>query len=227
MFNNITVVLTSRTREDSLEKTIKSFEEYSPNTVAEIIIAEDGPRDNSFVNDWIKTIPKVTLLNQFNRVGQLENIYQAYNAVTTPYVFHCEEGWLFTAPNFINDSLRILEDFRDCGMVHLRSHDELSKQILRECVDPTEYETNSIKYWKIHDNLNWGFSYNPGLRRLEDYQKYDFYKNVLRPLNGTINLPGWQVELQNTEIYKNHGMWFACLGPEGSVTDIGGDRYVD
>jgi hypothetical protein len=226
--NNITMVVTSCDRKDLLEQTINSFEKYSPNTISEIIIAEDGPGDNSFVNDLIKTIPKITLMSRPNRVGQLENIYQAYEAVSTPYVFHCEEDWLFTSPNFINDSLYLLENFTNCGMVHLRSHDELARQICEEFVNPTEYTTDCVKYWKIHEYLKWGYSYNPGLRRLENYRNYDYYKNVLRPAHGVLsNFPGWEVEIHNTANYKHHGMWFACLGPEGSVMHIGGDRHVD
>jgi hypothetical protein len=226
--SNITLVVTSCNRKDLLEKTLKSFEEHAPNTISEIIISEDGPEDNSFVKDLIKTIPKITLINQPNRVGQLENIYQAYEAVNTPYVFHCEEDWEFTSNDFISDSLCILENFKNCGMVHLRSHDELLRQVHEEFVNPIEYEINSVKYWKIHDHSKWGYSYNPGLRRLEDYRNYDFYKNVLRPANGVIsNFPGWEVEIHNTATYKNHGMWFACLGPKGSVTHTGGDRHVD
>jgi GT2 family glycosyltransferase len=225
---DITMVVTSCNRKDLLEKTLKSFEEYSPNTISEIIISEDGPEDNSFVNELIKTIPKITLINQTNRVGQLENIYQAYQAVSTPYIFHCEEDWLFTSPNFINNSLTILENFKNCGMVHLRSHTELAKQICEEFVTPIEYKIDSVKYWKVHDHLKWGYSYNPGLRRLEDYQNYDYYKNVLRPNHGVLsNFPGWEIEIHNTATCKNHGMWFACLGPDGSVTHIGGDRHVD
>ena len=226
--HNITMIITSCDRKDLLERTINSFEEYSPNTISEIIIAEDGAGDNSFVKDLIKTIPKITLINQTTRVGQLENIYQAYEAVSTPYVFHCEEDWLFTSPNFVNDSLNILENFKNCGMVHLRSHNELARQIGEEFVNPTTYEIVSIKYWKIHEYLKWGYSYNPGLRRLEDYQNYDYYKNVLRPSYGVMrDYPGWEVEIHNTANYKHHDMWFACLGPEGSVTHIGGDRHVD
>jgi hypothetical protein len=222
------MIITSCDRRDLLERTINSFEEYAPNTISEIIIAEDGAGDNSFVKDLIKTIPKITLMNQATRVGQLENIYQAYEAVSTPYVFHCEEDWLFTSPNFITDSLTVLENFKNCGMVHLRSHDELAGQICEEFVNPTKYEIGAITYWKIHEYLKWGYSYNPGLRRLEDYRNYDYYKNVLRPNHGVLsNFPGWEVEIYNTANYKQHGMWFACLDPKGSVTHIGGDRHVD
>ena len=139
-----------------------------------MIIVEDGPADNNFVKDIVPSAKKVTLLNSpVTRRGQLLNIEWAYSQVTTPYIFHCEDDWRFTKPNFIEDSRRILEANSNCLMVHLRSHqDQWQEAFNRSWIDDAEYtlkdSQGTLTYWRtrpwIQHDGGFGFTFNPGLR---------------------------------------------------------------
>ena len=47
----------------------------------------------------------------FNKTkkGQIQSIVEAYKLIKTPYIFHCEDDWVYTRKGFIKDSLKILD----------------------------------------------------------------------------------------------------------------------
>jgi glycosyltransferase involved in cell wall biosynthesis len=234
----ITMVITSCGRQDLLAETLRSFEQFATNTLDELIIVEDGPDDNSFVRDIIPSAKKITLLNSpVPRRGQLINIEWAYSKVTTPYIFHCEDDWRFTKPRFIEDSRRILEAEPNCLMVHLRSHqDQWQQDFNRSWIDDPTYTVNDdegeLTYWKtrpwIQHDGGFGFTFNPGLRRLADYKKINGLATPIAQRYGPIfNVKdGCLVERTNAENYQRMGMWCASLEPEGRVEHIGWHRHI-
>ena len=48
----------------------------------------------------ITKIEKKIIYNDVN-IGQCKSIDKAYELVDTEYIFHCEDDWEFTSPNFI------------------------------------------------------------------------------------------------------------------------------
>jgi len=234
----VTLVITSCGRQDLLAETLQSYEKFATNTTNEIIIVEDGPNDNSFIKDIVKSIPKVTLLNSpIPRRGQLLNIEWAYSCIQTPYIFHCEDDWEFTKSNFIEDSLRILQSDRECLMVHLRAHlDQWQGAQNRSWIDPTVYTLNDsqgkLNYWKtipwIQHDGGFGFTLNPGLRRLSDYKKIKGLRTPVADRYGSnFNVKdGCLIERTNAEEYQRLGMWCASLEPDGRVIHIGGTRHI-
>lgn len=230
----VTMVITSCGRQDLLAQTLESFEVQSPDTLDELIIVEDGPADNSFVHDIIPSAKKITLLNSpVQRRGQLLNIEWAYSKITTPYIFHCEDDWKFIKPNFIQDSKTILQEFPDCLMVHLRSHrDQWQESHNRSWIEETEYKLADLSYWKTrpwitHDG-GFGFTFNPGLRRLADYKKVNGIRMpVVNRYGPNFNIKdGCLIERTNAENYQKLGMWCASLEPEGRVEHIGWHRHI-
>jgi len=238
MTQGITMVVTSCGRQDLLAETLRSFEQFAPNTLDELIIVEDGPADNNFVKDIVPSAKKVTLLSSpVTRRGQLLNIEWAYSQVTTPYIFHCEDDWRFTKPNFIEDSLRILEANTDCLMVHLRSHqDQWQEAFNRSWIDDAEYtlkdSQGTLTYWRtrpwIQHDGGFGFTFNPGLRRLADYQAINGLRGPVEKRYGpNFNVKdGCLIERTNAENYQRLGMWCASLEPEGRVEHIGWHRHI-
>lgn len=228
------MVITSCGRQDLLAETLRSFEEQSPNILDELIIVEDGPADNNFVKDIIPSAGKITLLNSpVTRRGQLINIEWAYKQVKTPYIFHCEDDWRFTKPNFIQDSRTILEEFPDCLMVHLRSHkDQWQQEYDRSWIEETEYKLGDLSYWKtrpwIQHDGGFGFTFNPGLRRLADYTKINGLRGPVATRYGPMfnQKDGCLIERTNAENYQRLGMWCASLEPEGRVEHIGWHRHI-
>ncbi len=230
----ITMVVTSCGRQDLLEETLKSFEKYAPNTLDELIIVEDGPANNDFVKALMPSVKSFNLLNSpVTRRGQLLNIEWAYSRVKTPYVFHCEDDWRFTKPNFIEDSLKLLEEFPDCLMVHLRSHrDQWQESHDRSWVEETEYKLGNLSYWKtrpwIQHDGGFGFSFKPGLRRLYDYQRIGGLRTPVEVRYGpNFNIKdGCLIERTNAENYQRMGLWCASLEPSGRVEHIGWHRHI-
>ena len=230
----ITMVITSCGRQDLLAETVKSFEQHAPNTLDELIIVEDGPADNRFVRELMPTVKSVTLLNSpVPRRGQLLNIEWAYEQVKTPYVFHCEDDWRFTKPKFIEDSLTLLETFPECLMVHLRGHrDQWQESHNRSWIEETEYKLDELSYWKtrpwIQHDGGFGFSFNPGLRRLADYTRIGGVRQPVADRYGPFfnQKDGCLLERTNAENYQRLGMWCASLEPEGRVEHIGWHRHI-
>jgi hypothetical protein len=230
----ITMVITSCGRQDLLAETVKSFEHHAPNTLDELIIVEDGPADNSFVRELMPTVKSFNLLNSpVPRRGQLLNIEWAYEQVKTPYVFHCEDDWRFTKPKFIEDSLTLLETFPECLMVHLRSHkDQWQESHNRSWVEETEYKLDELSYWKtrpwIQHDGGFGFSFNPGLRRLVDYTRIGGVRQPVADRYGPFfnQKDGCLLERTNAENYQRLGMWCASLEPAGRVEHIGWHRHI-
>ena len=230
----VTMVITSCGRQDLLAETLKSFEQFAPNTLDELIIVEDGPADNSFVKELMPTVTSFKLLNSpVPRRGQLLNIEWAYSQVKTPYIFHCEDDWKFTAPNFIEDSLKMLETFPDCLLVQLRSHKDLWQvEHNRSWIEEEEYKLDNLSYWKtrpwIQHDGGFGFTFNPGLRRLSDYNKVGGIRTpvALRYGNNFNIKDGCLLERTNAENYQRLGMWCGSLEPEGRVEHIGWHRHI-
>lgn len=235
---DITLVITSCGRQDLLAETVTSFEKYAPNTLSEVIIVEDSPIDNSFVKELMPSVPSFNFLNSpITRRGQLLNIDWAYSQVKTKYIFHCEDDWKFTAPNFVEDSYRILEYFPDCLMVHLRSHrDQWQVDFNRSWIEDKEHklvdDQGDLSYWRVrpwiqHDG-GFGFTFNPGLRRLSDYQKVGGLTTPIATRYGPFfnKKDGCLVERTHAENYQRLGMWCASLEPEGRVEHIGWNRHI-
>ena len=182
MSADITLVVTSCGRYDLLAKTLESFYKFNTYPISEVIVVED----------W-------------NRAGQIKHIDLAYSRVKTPYIFACEDDWEFYKSGFIEKSLAILEKYSNILQVWLREkNDTNGHPVTRH----TQFDCDIMK----QDWGDWGgFSWNPGLRRLSDYQK----------IGGSYAKYG-QEHLVSRE-YQKLG-YYAAILPEGYVRHIGWSR---
>ncbi|HGW8937332.1 TPA: glycosyl transferase family 2, partial [Escherichia coli] len=113
------------------------------------------------------------LINEKN-IGQIKSIDKAYSLVTTEYIFHCEDDWHFYRDGFIEDSLDILKEYRQISMVSLR--DWLNDVSINCHMEKTTLlqTRNGTRFFmlKPKNGDGWGgYSFNPGLRRLQDYKE--------------------------------------------------------
>lgn len=180
--SNVTIVLTSCGRFDLLKKTLDSLDTFNTYPVREVIITEDSGSEkvhDAIPEHW-KPYCKV-FVNSTN-LGQLASIDLAYQHVKTEYIFHCEDDWEFYRHRFIEDSMKILESDPNVLQAWLRSyhHDIRVNSLLKDgkecCHTLGAYQTiDHTGFFRLLNNhKNWqGFSFNPGLRRLSDY---DFVK---------------------------------------------------
>jgi hypothetical protein len=159
----VTVVITSCGRLEFLKRTVDSFIKFNTYPIKEFIIIDDSG-DSNIHAKIRQSYPNFTLLLNTNHKGQVACIDEAYSHVTTPYIFHCENDWEFTKASFIEPSLEILE------------HEPKIMQVWvlwgnKHPVRPDKYMAGGTEYRLIDWEIGtFGFTWNPGLRRLSDYK---------------------------------------------------------
>ena len=226
----VTVVVTACNRIDLLERTLDSF--FFFNTyrhVAKVVVVEDGGTPG--VNDRLKVkhAGAVTWLDNETRLGQIAAIDRAYALVDTPYIFHCEEDWEFYETGFVEASMTILEADRKAITVWLRAHDDTMGHPLDENFRGVAKTSrgDEVKYRIVAlDHGCWhGFSFNPGLRRLEDYRAH-FPEGFARRFGFDRSNPH-EAEAKVGDVYRSLGYHAAIADmPAGFVRHVGWGRHV-
>lgn len=216
---DITVVVTSCKRHDLLARTLESFRrQETEGRVARILVAEDGDADpkavcEKFAADYFCT---------GERVGQVRLIDLAYARVTTPYIFHLEDDWEFTRPGFMEKSRALLESDARMLLVQLR-HWNPDERLTYVAPDQSWGKVDPAPETVWH-----GFSFNPALRRLCDYQLLGSFSQQrltlnLIPLVASAAIP---YEAQASEFYFRRGFYAGILDRKGFVRHIGEERHV-
>lgn len=179
----VTVVFTSCGRFNLLRKTIDSFIKFNTYPVEEIIIIENsGILDSKEVLEHITSKHKYNfkiIINETN-IGQVSSIDKAYSFINTEYIFHSEDDWEFFDYGFIEKSIDILKHDPKIVNINLRVRFDGERGSMHPIEPFTKQTNNGIIYYEyVRDYLNeWhGFSWNPGLRRLSDYNLIKPYIN--------------------------------------------------
>jgi hypothetical protein len=164
-----TVVITCCNRPAELEQTLVSMLACDTTGIAKFVIIEDSACTESaqIVARLLADLPHVYLQNPQN-IGQIASVDRAYAHVETPYIFHCEEDWVFPTSLFLNESRILLDALPDVHSVMLRDVSEWFGFF----TDATPRDLNGVRYVHADPKVErrWGsFSFNPGLRRLSDY----------------------------------------------------------
>lgn len=167
----ITFCLTSCNRFDLLQRTLDSFFSLNLHAIDKYLIVEDSGREEMKNNILSKYGDKIELIFNETNLNVNKSIDKMYAKVETPYIFHCEDDWLFrNNQNFIKESMDILEERPDIHQVWL-----IEQSIHGSSIEPQIFETSTgVKYKMVMDNrdTSWcGFSNNPGLRRTADYRR--------------------------------------------------------
>jgi hypothetical protein len=160
--------------------------EFNDVCLDEIILIDDSGKQE--VHDEIRQyfelfdfhIPVRLFFNRTNQ-GQIPSIDWAYSKVKTPFIFHLENDWEFYKSGFMSASLQILEEFPKILQVWLRGLQDTNTHP----VEPTVYNLKNINYRYMATGAlggSWhGFSWNPGLRRLADYQLVAPFTGFIQP----------------------------------------------
>jgi hypothetical protein len=205
------VVLTSCRRFDLLAVTLRSLLGHLDGPRAEVIVIEDS--DRAEVADVVGAIdPAIRVIVNGTQLGQIPSIDKAYAAVTTDYVFHCEDDWEFLRTGFVAESFAILAHHADVSMVSLRAREELHPKIRntpKTALDGLEYFLVDPRW---HPERG-GYSFNPGLRRMADYRAIGPFE----PIGGEEDI---------SYRFKRQGFRLAYLEVP-AVRHIGEDRHID
>lgn len=217
---NVSLVITSCNRFDLLEQTLISFLKYNTYPISQYIIVEDSHNIDklNFVLAKFSHI-NFTVLHNPVQLGQMKSIDRAYSAVTSNYIFHCEDDWGFYRAGFIEDSFKVLESDEKIVTVWLREQNDTNEHPvepeLYECSNDNtvKYQLMKINHQRRANSALWhGFTLNPGLRRLKDYQ-------LIAPI---ANYSG---ELTLSHAYFELGFRGAIF-PSGYVKHIGYHRGI-
>ena len=211
--DEVTVVVTSCGRHDLLEMTLDSFVKYNTyKKIREIIVVEDGDADPSAVCKKFGA----NLVRVGARHGQSYAIDLAYSFVRTPFIFHCEDDWEFYRGGFIEKSFDVLKSDPSCINVWLRAWSDTQGHPLHFKTEDRSFGVLSIGY-----NQAWGgFTWNPGLRRLADYNRIGPFS---MKMGGNREMKESDVSLKCIEL----GYRGVILDEDGYVRHLGHGRHVD
>ena len=207
-----TLVLTSCNRPHYLQQTLASLTASDLSGITRLIVVEDSasPAIAPIVGETLGDIPHLFLQNDRNR-GQIYAIDRAYAQVDTPYVYHCEDDWIFPQGLRLDESRAVLDHDPAISAVLGRNLKKYPrKRIMRQGNRPVVFQAGSAAYVKV--DLGWsdmwgGFSFNPGLRRMADYHALGGYGHI-----------GPEAEISRH--YRAKGMYTAFL-LDCQVTHIG------
>lgn len=213
---DVTVVLTSCGRPDLLRRTLDSFFEFNDYPLQRFILMEDS--ESPAVPAMIRAqyADRVELVVNRPRLGQIRSIDRAYQMVSTRYVFHCEDDWLFYRRGFIRESVEVLLENPHVHQVHLRdlwdNNGHPPERTRLRTASGVSFRLMARNFRAPNDFIWHGFSFNPGLRRLAEYLALGPYEQL-----------GHEEHIDG--VYDRRGLRAAIL-EDGAVEHIGGGRHV-
>ena len=183
MKEKMSFVLTSCGRTDLLDRTLQSFFKYNDYPLEDLYLTEDSIDNNVYKQIEKKWKNNLKLLFNKNKKGQIKSIVDVYKLIKTPYIFHCEDDWVYTRKNFIQDSLKILEYDKKIIQVWLESKESASRLDIFKYGPLLKYKGIGFRKVYCKEGWEWGyFSFRPGVKRMSDYNLiggYQSYKNEL------------------------------------------------
>jgi len=209
MSGDVTLVLTSCGRFDLLVETLESLEAAEPTGFAHRIIIEDSA-DAAMAAQIRARFPDYELIFNQPNLGQMRSIDRAYGAVTTPYVFHCEDDWRFEPRPFLDQCRSVLETHPEVSVACVRKPAELHPKFQARLVSLEE----GVAIMPPDAHPEWfGYSFNPSLVRLDTWRRYGPFA-----AHGSEEVLSYRL--------KKDGFTLAFLTP-GSAVHIGGEAHVE
>lgn len=163
-YDNISFVLTSCGRFDLLQKTVSSMEPWIFKFPQKLLIEDSGQHHQ--ILDYLSQNGFLILLNK-TKQGQLRSIDKAYSYVKYPYIFHCEDDWLFTEPPDLQIAKHVLKLNPRVSLVSFRKPETLpSYRIRLNDFTTIHYNGNTLLYPPFDLRNKWkffSFTFNPHL----------------------------------------------------------------
>jgi hypothetical protein len=188
--SDTTFVLTACGRPDLLERAIDSFLRYNSYPIVQYIVVEDS--GDVSVNDHLK--PKyahlpITWIEEPRNRGLMSCMDDAYSRVKTKYIFHCEDDWEFYRAGFIEQSRAILEKSPAVMQVWIRAENDTNNHPIENDVFLATSEFGPVFFSLMGNGFHrvyYGYSTNPGLRRLSDYRLLGAHSPYKHEINVSI-----------------------------------------
>lgn len=164
-----TLAVTSCDRFDLLKQTLESFGATADILPEHTVIVDDS---DAAKPDWVSQLGNlgpITWISNGRRRGQIFTLDVLYDHIETEYVFHTEDDWLYSHSDFIAQSKAMLDAYPHFWSVSLRGDDCNGHPVVP---DPISDFSINLPGWRE----GWGgCHFNPGLRRMSDYQRIGSY----------------------------------------------------
>lgn len=198
MNSQITLCLTIGLRPDLLRKTLTSLSScWQVGKVIAINDFRDAPTNQAFK----EIFPNGHLISLDRQLGHHAAVDQMYRLVDTPYVFHCEDDWLFDQPIDFSGAMRLLNEKSDISQICLRKISDFNfASADKEKI--TSLHHSGVDYCMLH-NLHpqwYGYTFNPHLMKMDLWRELGEYSHFKK-------------ERHISRTLRKQGMFTAFLDP--------------
>lgn len=148
-----------------------------------------------------------------SKIGQHKSIEYFMADHNEKYYAHCEEDWIFeNSYDWITESLKIMES--DPTIIKVLARFDSPHPVEYDKILEYTTENNMIniinygilKPWKGNDGILWhGFSWNPGVTRLDLLKEFTPFPKWEQELAEQIHDKGYKVAVLSKPIYKHIG----------------------
>ncbi len=161
----ITLTLTIGRRPELLAQTLESL---LPKAKFSDIIAINDFRDEETNAVFREYCPDGELIVPPHQLGHHRAVDLMYEKVRTPFIFHCEDDWLFDAQPDIGSAIMLLKERQDISSVCFRKTEDFqldaseAARIPAVTVDGITYQRLDVLHGQWH-----GYTFNPHLTSIE------------------------------------------------------------
>jgi hypothetical protein len=158
--SDVTLCVTAGGRPDLLRQTLESLLAANAQFFSAIVITNDF--GDEATDEVAKSIcHHATLIHHPVQQGQLRTSDEAYAHITSEFIFHCEDDWLFESEAFVPACKSLLKRLPNVSGVATRKRDTMDPKL-----EIKRSEIDGIGYFKVKSPLSWGsFTFNPSLLR--------------------------------------------------------------
>jgi hypothetical protein len=206
----LTLCLTIGGRPDHLRRTLASLRPSFPFAA---VIAINDFRDEATNAVFRAACPDALLINPDDHLGHHRALDRLYRLVRTPYVFHCEDDWLFEQSMQWEPALNLLERHPQISQVCLRKTEDfnMSRQERSSMHIVHAQELTYARLDLAHPHWH-GFTFNPHIASI----------NLWRQLGG---FSRFSTEWHLSRAIRAQGRFVAYQHP-GACVHIGDDRSM-
>lgn len=210
MRDQITVCLTMGRRPDLLRRTLGSLGS-ALDGMRIIAINDFGDAETNDVFDEI--CPDGQRIDLGQKAGHHPAVDAMYREVTTPFVFHIEDDWVFHRQDFLDQAMGLLQTDPDISVVCVREVSDFP-QDAEGGAAPRSVQSAGGNYFRLdhlHDQWH-GYTFNPHLGRIALWEQLGGFS-------------GFRKERHISRRLRAIGLHTAYLDP-GACTHIGEEASV-
>lgn len=169
IYDDITLCLTIGKRPDDLRQTLNSL--LSKAQFKHIIAINDfADEETNLV--FKECCPDGKLICLGHNIGHHAAIDLMYSKITTPFVFHCEDDWLFDSLINLHDITFFLQQHPNITMICLRQLSDMnfSNQDIQQFIEQDSPFGKLVDVKSVHAQW-YGYSFNPHIATIKTWQQ--------------------------------------------------------